>query len=87
MIHSILIAALVTILAHHIQNPMADAPSPTELRIYQQLVADLDIMVGAGDNPDLADKATFCKRLLSAYEARFRAQRIGGPLRSIAVTS
>jgi hypothetical protein len=87
MIHSILIAALVTILAHHIQNPMADAPSPTELRIYQQLVADLDIMVGAGDNPDLADKATFCKRLLSAYEARFRAQTIGGPLRSIAVTS
>ncbi|RYO67526.1 hypothetical protein AA0113_g4627 [Alternaria arborescens] len=87
MIHSILIAALVTILAHHIQNPMADAPSPTELRIYQQLVADLDIIVGAGDNPDLADKATFCKRLLSAYEARFRAQRTGGPLRSIAVTS
>ncbi|KAL1799852.1 hypothetical protein ACET3X_000194 [Alternaria dauci] len=85
--YPMLIAAFVTIIAHHIQNPMAEAPSPIEYRNYQQLVADLDIMVAAGDDPNLAKKTMFCKRLLSAYEARFRAQLTGAPLCSIAVTS
>ncbi|KAG9192791.1 hypothetical protein G6011_11525 [Alternaria panax] len=87
MIHSILIAAFVTIIAHHIQNQAAEPLSPVEFRIYQRLVADLDIMVAAGDNANLAEKTMFCKRLLSTYEARFRAQTIGGTPRSIAVTS
>ena len=87
MIHPILIAALLTIIAHHMQNPALEPPSPIEFRICQQLIIDLDIMVDAGGNPDFAEKRTLCKRSLSAYEARFRAHTIGGIPRITAVTS
>jgi hypothetical protein len=86
LIHSILIAAHVTIIAHHIQNPAAAAPSSIEKNIHQQLLADLDTMVHGGDNPILEEKITFCKRLLSTYEAHLRAQTMGEDPPSIAIT-
>jgi hypothetical protein len=77
MVHPFLIAALITVLAHHIQNPAAEDPSPAEVGIYHQLLGDLDIMVSAGDNPDLEKKRNLCRCLLSAFEMRFSTNTIG----------
>jgi len=87
MVYPYLIAALVTMLAHHIHNAAEMAPSAAEMRIYKQLLADLDTMVLAGDNPDLEAKRNFCKCLLSTLEARHSACAIGGNPGCITVTS
>ena len=87
MVYPYLIAAFVTVLAHHIQNAAAMVPSAAEMRIYKQLLADLDTMVLAGENPDLEAKRNFCKCLLSTLEARHSACAIGGVTGCIAVTS
>ena len=87
MVYPYLIAALVTMLAHHIQNPAGMALSAAEMRIYKQLLADLDTMVLAGDNPDLEAKRNLCKCLLSTLEARHSACALGGVSGCIAVTS
>jgi len=87
MVYPYLIAALVTMLAHHIHNAAEKAPSAAEMRIYKQLLADLDTMVLAGENPDLEAKRNFCKCLLSTLEARHSACALGGVSGCIAVTS
>ena len=87
MVYPYLIAALVTMLAHHIQNPAEMAPSASEMRIYKQLLADLDTMVLAGDNPDLEAKRNLCRCLLSTLEARYSARAVGGVTGCITVTS
>jgi hypothetical protein len=87
MVHPFLIAALITVLAHHIQNLAAEDPSPAEVCTYQQLLGDLDIMVETGDNPDLAGKRNLCRSLLSAFEMRFSTNTIGVVSRTVTVTS
>jgi hypothetical protein len=87
MINPFLIAALVTVLAHHIQNPEADAPSSNEMCIYQQLFADLDVMVQASDNSDLEEKRNFCKSLSAGFEVRYRAHTVDGIPGSIVLIS
>ena len=87
MVYPYLIAALVTILAHHIHHAAETAPSAAEMRIYKQLLADLDTMVLAGDNPDLEGKRNLCKCLLSTLEVRHSAYGMGRASECIAVTS
>jgi len=87
MVYPYLVAALVTILAHHIQNSAEKGPPTAEMHIFKQLIADLDAMVLAGDNADLEGKRNLCKCLLSAFEARQNAYAIGGVTGCIAVTS
>jgi hypothetical protein len=87
MINPFLIAALVTVLAHHIQNPEAGAPSSNEMCIYQQLLADLNIMVQASDNSDLEAKRNFCKSLSTDFEVRYRAHTVNGISGGIVLTS
>jgi len=87
MIYPYLIAALVTMLAHHIHNAAETAPSAAEMRIYKQLLADIDTMVLAGDNPDLEGKRNLCKCLLSTLEVRNGACTMSGVSGCIAVTS
>jgi len=87
MVYPYLVAALVTMLAHHIQNSAEMAPSAAEMRIYKQLLADLDAMVLAGDNADLEGKRNLCKCLLSTFEARNGAYTMSGVSECIAVTS
>jgi len=87
MVYPYLVAALVTILAHHIQNSAEKGPPAAEMHIYKQLIADLDTMVLAGDNADLEGKRNLCKCLLSTFEAQHSAYAIGGVPGCIAVTS
>jgi hypothetical protein len=79
MMHPILVAALVTIFAHHINNPTEKAPTPVEIQTCLELIIDLGIMIEArGDHTDLTKYRDFCASLFAKLETGPRVQWTSG---------
>jgi hypothetical protein len=77
--HPILVAALVTVFAHHISNPTEDAPTPAEMQTYLQLIIDLSSMIKAhGDRTDLTPYRDLCSSLFAKLEVGSRVQNAAG---------
>jgi hypothetical protein len=73
--YPILVAALVTVFAHHINNPAEDAPTPVELQTWLQLIIDLGTMIKArGDHTDLTQYRDLCSSLFAKLEVESRVQ-------------
>jgi hypothetical protein len=75
--HQALLAALVTALSHHVNNP--DEPSATkdELRCYDGLIRDLGILAEKStkiDNSDIAQGRAICMDLFVRLETGLRLQ-------------
>jgi hypothetical protein len=69
MMHPILVAALVTVFAHHINNPTKEALTPVEMQTCLELIKDLSIMIEArGDHTDLTRYRDFCAGLFAKLE-------------------
>jgi hypothetical protein len=75
MMHPILVAALVTVFAHHISNPTEDAPTPVEMQTWVGFIVDLGVMIETrSDNTDLTQYRDLCARLLARLEVGSRVQ-------------
>ncbi|KAH8704496.1 hypothetical protein GQ44DRAFT_732380 [Phaeosphaeriaceae sp. PMI808] len=76
-VHYMLIAALVTVLAHHVNNPEEARPTRDEIRVCNQLIIDLGTMaeqsVDIGD-PDIGQARELCMSLFTALESGLRIQ-------------
>lgn len=69
MLHRTFIAALVTVFAHHINNPKEAPPTPVDMLGYNQVLIDLGTMVQSSGNAELAQLRDFCQVLFSRLEA------------------
>ncbi|KAF1942754.1 hypothetical protein EJ02DRAFT_344824 [Clathrospora elynae] len=65
LIIPIITAALVTVFAHHINNPSEEALTPNEIREYNQILADNEAMVHYSGIAELAQTRNFCISLFS----------------------
>lgn len=65
MCHRIFIAALVTIFAHHINNPESTRLQSTEMLEYNQVLADIGSMVERSPHDELLRTKEFCVTLFS----------------------
>jgi hypothetical protein len=77
MQHQALIAALVTVLAHYIHNPKEPGPTEDELRIFNDFIADLGILVVESvhvENSDIAEARELCMSLYSKLELSLQMQ-------------
>jgi hypothetical protein len=75
MMHPILVAALVTVFAHHINNPTKDAPTPVEMQTWVEFIVDLGVMIETrSDNTDLTQYRDLCASLLAKLEVGSRVQ-------------
>ncbi|KAH7400613.1 hypothetical protein DE146DRAFT_631716 [Phaeosphaeria sp. MPI-PUGE-AT-0046c] len=75
--HLSLTAALVTVLAHHVNNPEEPAATKDELRCYHELIKDLGILVEKDNNPrnaDIAQGRALCMDLMMRLETSLRLQ-------------
>ncbi|KAI8937365.1 hypothetical protein NX059_006571 [Plenodomus lindquistii] len=72
--HTIMIAAFVTVLAHHINNPDEQGPTPLDAQIYDNFVDDLGTMVNNSGNTELAQMRDFCACLYSRFQQTFPRQ-------------
>ncbi|CBX91069.1 hypothetical protein IAQ61_002535 [Plenodomus lingam] len=61
--HISMIAALVTVLAQHINDPAEAMPSSEEFEVYNQFLVDLGTMAQAGGNWELLNMREFCVSL------------------------
>jgi hypothetical protein len=64
-IHRIIIAALVTIFAHHVNNPAYPPLQAAEMREYNQVLTDIGTMVQNDCHADLAQTQEFCVELFT----------------------
>jgi hypothetical protein len=72
MMHPILVAALVTVLAHHINNP---TDQPVEMLTWVEFIIDLGVMSETrSDNTDLTQYRDLCASLLARFEVGSRVQ-------------
>jgi hypothetical protein len=76
MEHKVFIAALVVVLAHHLNNPEEPRATKDELRVYNELVNDLGILdkKAADENTDIARARELCMSLLIRLETGLRIQ-------------
>ncbi|KAI0579379.1 Fungal specific transcription factor domain-containing protein [Pyrenophora tritici-repentis] len=72
MIHPILAAALVTVFAHHINNPKNEALTSTEMLVYKQVLINFDVMLQAGVNPDLEQNKGLYLGMFTRVEEEIR---------------
>lgn len=66
--HRVFIAALVTVFAHHINNSEAPALRMSEMRAYEQVLADIGTMVEEHPHPELSQARDFCSDLFLKLE-------------------
>ncbi|KAF1842187.1 uncharacterized protein K460DRAFT_370172 [Cucurbitaria berberidis CBS 394.84] len=62
-LHRTFLAALVTVLAHHINNPTVEAPTTIEMRGYGHVLTDIGHMVQTSGNVDIAQARDVCMGL------------------------
>jgi hypothetical protein len=62
MYHQTLVAALMTVLAHHLHNPAEPAPTPDDLRGVNDLIADMGVLAEKSVNVESTDIAE-CREL------------------------
>jgi hypothetical protein len=77
MQHRSLIAALVTVLAYHVNNPKEPAPTKEELQGYKDLITDLGILVEKSTEIDgtfMAQTRALCMDLFLRLETLLRIQ-------------
>lgn len=74
MLHRVLIAALVTVFAHHLNNPAEPSPTFVVMKEYNQLLADLTTMVQASGNAEFVQLRDLCVRLFSQLQTKTRPQ-------------
>ncbi|KAL6711243.1 hypothetical protein ACN47E_005774 [Coniothyrium glycines] len=67
-------AALVTVLAYHINNVSAPAPARVEMQEYNQILGNLSMMLQNNVHLDLAQTHNFCVGLYSKLETRLCMQ-------------
>ena len=74
--HQIFIAALVVVLAHHLNNPKQPQATKDEIRAYNELVADLGILDKRAndENTHIAQARELCMSLLVRLETGLRIQ-------------
>lgn len=75
--HRPLIAALVTVLAYHVNNPNGPAPTKDELRGYNDLILDLGTLVENSDTVDgifMPQARELCMALFLRLEISLRIQ-------------
>ncbi|KAF2852240.1 hypothetical protein T440DRAFT_38175 [Plenodomus tracheiphilus IPT5] len=76
--HVEIIAALVTVLAHHINNPTEKLPTPKEVQVYSQFLIDLGTMVHNSGNLELLQLRDFGMSLFSKLQQMLRVQPFWG---------
>ncbi|KAH5002680.1 hypothetical protein HBH95_059100 [Parastagonospora nodorum] len=77
MEHRSLVAALVTVLAHHVNNPTEPAPTKDEQRGYNELIADLGTLVErsvASSDCFMAQARALCMELSARLETSLRIE-------------
>jgi hypothetical protein len=75
--HLSLTAALVTALAHHVNNPEEPAATKDEMRCYNELVKDLGVLAEKDENPNdtnIAQGRALCMDLIMRLETSLRLQ-------------
>jgi hypothetical protein len=75
--HRSLIAALVTVLSYHVNNPNEPAPTKEELRGHNEFIADLGILVQKSTDNDgnfMAQARALCMDLFLRLETSLRIQ-------------
>lgn len=70
------IAALVTVLAHHINNPAEPPATKDEMRVYNELISDLAILdrKANDENTHIAQARELCMSLILRLETGLRIQ-------------
>lgn len=66
--HTSMIAALVTVLAQHINNRTEQLPTPEELEVYGQFLLTLGEMVHSSGHGELARLREFCMSLFTKFQ-------------------
>jgi hypothetical protein len=75
MQHQTLIAALITVLAHHVNNPEEPGPTKDDMREYNDLIVDLGILAEESahiGNTDIAHARELCMSLFLKLETTLR---------------
>jgi hypothetical protein len=75
MQHQTLIAALMTVLAHHLNNPVEPAPTSDELQGFDDLIADMGVLAEKSanvENMDIAESRELCVDLYRKLEMSLR---------------
>ncbi|CAO2648103.1 Nn.00g090250.m01.CDS01 [Neocucurbitaria sp. VM-36] len=76
--YRVFLAALVTVFAHHINNPTETPPTSTEISGYNQVLTDIGSMVTESGNVDIAQARDFCLSLFLKLQTGLRVQWIQG---------
>ena len=76
--HRVFLAALVTVFAHHINNPRQNPPTSAEIRGYDQVLTDIGSMVNESGNADIAQTRDFCLSLFLKLQTGLRIEWIQG---------
>tara|TARA_R110002003_G_scaffold121_24_gene10872 strand:- start:6058 stop:7812 length:1755 start_codon:yes stop_codon:yes gene_type:complete len=77
MQHQTLIAALVTVLSYHLNNPGEPRPTKDDVRGYNDLIADLGVLAEKSaniENTDIAEARELCMSLMLRFETSLRIQ-------------
>ncbi|KAF2026187.1 hypothetical protein EK21DRAFT_103440 [Setomelanomma holmii] len=77
MQHQTFIAALVTVLSYHLNNPGVPRPSKDDLKAYNELIMDLGELVEKSaniKNTDIAQARELCMSLMLRFETSLRIQ-------------
>jgi hypothetical protein len=72
------LAALITVLAHHLNDPEAAPLKPSDMCIYQDLIVDLGKLVEKSGNVVIAQERELCITLFS----RLQTKPYASPLQS-----
>ncbi|KAH7077624.1 hypothetical protein BKA63DRAFT_508630 [Paraphoma chrysanthemicola] len=75
MLHQIFIAALVTVLSFHLNNPDVPDPPKEDLRVYHALVMDIGVLTDKSaniGNTDIAHARELCMSLMIKFETSLR---------------
>ncbi|KAF2828305.1 hypothetical protein CC86DRAFT_444586 [Ophiobolus disseminans] len=74
--HQMFIAALVVVLAHHLNNPKQPKPTKDEIRVYNELIADLGVLdkKANDENTHIAQSRELCMSLIIRLETGLRIQ-------------